>query len=375
MSIAPQSSGAGNPAARRFPPGDGGFTLLAVLIMLASATILGSVVTLALLGVYDRAARYAEVNSLADLHRAIRHRVMESTSIPGAVDLLGSAAPLAGLSRGQAEMSVRRTPRVVLVEPGLAIGPSGTGALPYIQGMTGSLQPLNPRLLLLSSTGDPLPTNLVSGASLTVGQFSNLWSTAQGQVPSDWNWSGNPGDLCIERVHLDDLFVRITLRYHNSSAEHRGKYTLGSQGLTTNSPAQLPGLTNFVPYVIRGTSLSLYGTNNVLQFRDVVQEDDLVYTCRNGIWYRGLGNGGTRVGPVIRHPTPQEFADCLMNFLSPEVPLWSQNTTSTKSNMETAIINFLTAGAYNNKSSAMGTSQKALIDAWVAFTGANPNKP
>jgi hypothetical protein len=339
------------------------------------ATTLGTAVTTVLLRHYDRLAWQEERSTMAQIHRAVREHVMDSTSIPGPGDLLTSAASRAGRSPTQVAVNARGNPRVVLVEPGLGLGPTGSQGLPFSQGMIGSRQPQNSRLVLLSSAGEALPTNLVSGATLTASQFSNLWVTAQGQVPAGWNWAGRAEDLCIERVQLADLFVRVTLRYHTPAPEHQGRYTLASQGFTTNAPALLPGLTNFSPYVVRGTFLSLFGTNNVLQFRDVVQEEDVVYTCRNGVWHRGLGTYGSRVGPVIRHPTPQEFADGLMSFMSPEVPLWAQNTTATKAQLQSAITNFLSVGAYNNQSAAMGNAQKALIDAWVAFTGANPNKP
>ncbi len=349
--------------------------LLVVLVSLAVVTTLGTAVTMVLLRHYDRLAWQEERSVMAQVHRAVREHVMDTTSIPAPGDLLSSVASRAGLSASQATANARGIQRVVLVEPGFGLGPTGTQGPPFRQGMSGSRLPQNPRLLLLSSAGESLPTNFVTGATLTASQFSNLWVTAQGQVPAGWTWAGRADDLCVERVHLADLFVRVTLRYHTTASEHQGRYTLDSQGFTTNAPALLPGLTNFSPYVVRGTFLSLYGTNNVLQVRDVLQEDDVIYTCRNGVWHRGLGTFGSRVGPVIRHPTPQEFADGLMSFMSPEVPRWSQNTTTTKAQLESAIINFLTVGAYSNQTSSMGTAQKAMIDAWVAFTGANPNKP
>ncbi|MCB1129210.1 MAG: hypothetical protein KDM81_22110, partial [Verrucomicrobiae bacterium] len=249
----------------------------------------------------------------------------------------------------------------------------------YGQTMTGSAAPRNPRLLVLSSAGSSLPTNLVSGVALTTNQFNNLWSTAQGEVPADWNWNGNPDDLCIQRVDFGDLFVALTLRYYADEPQHYGRYTLDSRESTTNLTALLPYVSGqnpvFSPFVIRGTYLSLYGTNGVLQFRDIIQDNATIYTCRDGVWYRGLGRSGSRVGPAIRHPTPEEFADALAAFLSPEVPLWPDNGGATKSDMEAAIMNFLTVGATDNQGNAMNDAQEALIDAWVEFTGANPNKP
>ncbi len=363
------------PAAGEYPREERGLALLVVILMLFVVTTLAAVAAFAWIRYYDRTTRYDEKSTLAQIHRTLRHQVMDVAWIPRPTDALRTVASLAGQPQAQVELNPRGNPRVVLADPGLGIGPLGFEGLPYRQSMKASTLPRNPRLVLLSSAGDELPTNIVTGATLTTNQFNNLWMTAQGQVPADWNWNGNPGDLCIERMHLGDLFVEVSLRYYADAPQHRGKYTLDSQEVTTNAPALLPGLTTFAPYVIRGTYLSLYGTNAVLQFRDIVQDNEIIYTCRNGIWYRGLGRLGSRLGPVIRHPTPEEFADGLIAFLSPEIPLWSQNNGSTKSDLAAAIVDFLSVGAYDNQSQAMGAAQQALIDAWVEFTGASPNKP
>ncbi|MCB1128554.1 MAG: hypothetical protein KDM81_18810 [Verrucomicrobiae bacterium] len=108
---------------------------------------------------------------------------------------------------------------------------------------------------------------------------------------------------------------------------------------------------------------------------DILQDSDAVYTCRNGIWYRGTGYFGSRVGPTVRHPTPEEFVDALMSFMNPQVPVWSENLESSKQELLAAIANFLSVGAYDNQSGAMSEAQQDMIDAWVDFTGANPNKP
>ena len=351
-------------------------TLLAVILMVFVVVTLAGAAALVWIRHYDRAARHDEKRTLAEIERALRHEVMDSGLIPEPTNVLRTVASLTGQSDAQVEFNPRGNPRVVLADPGLGIGPLGFEGLPYRQSVSGARLPRNPRLVLLSSTGSELPTNMVSGATLTTSQFANLWTTAQGQTPADWNWNGDPDDLCIRPLHLDDLFVQVTLRYYTNAPQHHGKYTLDSRGITTNAPTLLPlPELPFSPYVIRGTYLSLYGTNDVVQFRDMLQEDAITYTCRNGVWYRGSGRLGNRVGPVIRHPTPEEFADGLMAFLSPQIPNWSQNTRASKSDLETAIVNFLTLGAQDNQSAAMAAAQQALIDALVAFTGAQPNKP
>jgi hypothetical protein len=355
-----------------------GLALLLVLILLVTASILAGAATLVWTRHYDHEARSREKAELARIDRLSRRIIRDTTFIPHPTNLLEFVASAAGESVAGAAGNRRGNPRVVLADPQLGVGPLGLGTLPYSQGTNGTVAPRNPRLLLLSSAGSPLPTNMLSGAVLDANEFGNLWNIAQGQVPADWNWNGNPEDLCIQRMQLGDLFVQVTLRYHEDESQHEGMYTLDNQPAGAVLPAVLPnGASTFTTFVIRGTYLSLYGTNGLtqLQFRDIIQDNDAIYTCRDGVWYRGMGRLGSRVGPSIRHPTPEEFADGLAAFLNPEIPLWSQNDEATKADLETAIMDFLTVGAYDNQSREMGDAQEALIDAWVAFTGAQPNKP
>lgn len=356
--------------------GQRGFALVLVLVLMVTLTILAGAAVLVWTRYHDFAAREAEKTTLETINRVLRREVMDTAAIPRPADLLRTVATGSGDSVVQAEVNRRGNARVVLADPGLRLGPLGLDVLPYTQTVMASVRPRNPRLLLLASAGSPLPTDLVTGAVLEADQFDSIWNTAQGQVPADWDWNGNREDLCIQRVDFGDLFVQLTLRYYENQPEHRGMYVLDSQEAPVNLPALLPNeASSFAPFVIRGTCLSLYGTDGAVQLRDIIQDNDAVYTCRDGVWYRGTGRLGNRVGPSIRHPTPEEFADALMAFLKPEIPVWSHNHATSKADLEAAIINFLTAGAYDNQSSAMGQAQQALIDAWVNFTGAAPNKP
>lgn len=356
--------------------GERGVALLFVILLVVVVSILGGAAALAWIRYHDFAAREDEKAALARIDQLFRGQVMEAAAIPAPTNLLSVVAAVAGESLDRTVDNPRGNERVVLADPGLTLGPLGLSKLPYSQTMAASIAPRNPRLLLLSSAGSPLPADLVSGTTLGAGQFSNLWSAAQGRAPVDWDWNGNPADLCFQRISFGDLFVELTLRYYEDEPQHRGMYTLDNQHALTSLPALLPnGADSFAPFIVRGTYLSLYGANGVLQFRDIIRDNAIVYTCRNGIWYRGFGRIGSRVGAVIRHPTPEQFVDGLAAFLDPGIPLWPQNTTTSKDEMEAAILNFLALGVSDNQSSAMSVAQETLIDAWVEFNGATPNAP
>lgn len=353
---------------------DRGWLVLGLLLLLAVAATLALAVGAVWVRRYDRATRKAEEQVLAEMRTSLTRHVMDVGSIPAPAEVLPAVSARSGRSLAQLLGNVRGGGRVVIADPNLRLGPVGIGGLPYAQGQLGSALPQSPRLVILSSLGHPLPTNLVTGGVLTTAQFNSFWNCAQGQRPSGLAWDGDPDDLLVQRVHLEDLFAKVTLQYYSAAAVDQGKYVVSSESANAGSPAALIS-SPFSAYYLRGTYLALYGPNGALQFRDVLQESDLVYTCQNGIWRRGQGNRGSRVGPVVRHPTPEEFADALEFFLMDEVTLWPNNTTASKQDMLLAITNFLAVGAYNNQGASMATAQSTLINRWVSFTGAQPNKP
>jgi hypothetical protein len=355
------------------PRDDKGWVFIAVLVMVTAASIIGLALTLVWVRYHRMVARHAEKQELVQLANAYRAHVMQSTAIPHPTSFVQVVRSRVEKPHAAIQMNRQGNPRIIIEDPDVGVGPGGTNKLPFAQGQHGSRVTSSPRLLIISSLGRPLP-NLVTGAALTSEQFNNLWNAARGQIPAGWNWDGNPDDLLIERVQAGDLFVSVTLRYYQDTPPHRGLYLVSSDPVSTNLPSLLP-TTPLTNSFLRGTYLSLHGTNGALQFREILQESGLTYTCQDGMWRLGQGVRGNRIGPVVRHPTPEEFADALGAFLDMGVAVWPDNTSATKQDMVRAITNFLAMGAYDNQSAQMSAAQSALIDAWVAFTGAQINKP
>ncbi len=352
----------------------GGWLLVAVLIAVVVLCTLALALAPAWIRYFAMEARSKEGQEMRDLQKAFRDGIVDDSRIPAPTGFVAVVRGRAGKSDQGVQFNPVGRQRVILADPEVSLGPGGTNTLPFNQGQTGSAPPRNGRLLVISSMGKDLPANIVTGANLTAAQFSNLWNAPHGRKPADWNWDGDPLDLCIERLQLSDLFVTVTLRYYADSPEHRGRYLVSSDPGATNAPALLPSPA-FTNAFLRGTYLSLHGTNGSLQFRQILQDSSLTYTCQDGIWRQGQGTRGTRVGPVIRHPTPEEFADALEAFLDSQVALWPDNSGATKADMFSAITNFLATGAYANQGQHMSSAQNDLIDVWVSFTGAQPNKP
>jgi hypothetical protein len=354
----------------------GGWLLLGVLVLTAAAAAVALAVSLVWVRYHDLGAHEAEKQALSDIAAGLRGYAMDTGLIPAPATVLPVVAARSGVALSQMQANRRGNPRVIIADPDIGLGPSGTGSLPYTQGQTGSRFPRNPRLVMLSSLGRALPSTFIEGATLTTAQFSNIWSAAQGQKPAGWEWTGSPNDLCIGRVHFGDLFVSLVLKYYTTNTTDRGRYAVASDRFVTNTPATLAA-TSVTNSYLRGSYLFLYSPGSTVtpQFADILQEDNLTYTCQNGVWRRGEGVGANRVGAVIRHPTPEEFADAVLMFMDPETTLWPNNTESTKDQLLYAVLNFLGKGATNNLGEAMSDAQELMIDRWVQFTGAGPNSP
>ena len=351
----------------------GGWVMLALLVVVTALGIGALVLTVSGIRRHRMSERETEMLELSAIGRTMRDYILEEAQIPSPATFLSVLSGRLSVSEAGLRSNRQGNPRIILEDPDLGLGPKGTNKLPYLQDGLGSLEPRNARLLVVSSLGRSLPVGLTNGVQLTTAQFSNLWSVLDGQKPADWNWAGDAGDLCVTRLSLADLFITLVLRYREDTAPHRGRY-LVAPGLGTNGHSLL-ARTPFTNCFLRGSHLSLFGTNAVLQVREVLQDNGRIYTCQDGIWRLGEGSSGSRLGPVIRHPTPEEFVDALVAFLDPGVTLWPDNGGTSKAQMFSAITNFLAQGAYHNQGPGMDDAQSALIDAWVDFTGAQPNKP
>src|SRR5204862_4397289 len=138
------------------------------------------------------------------------------------------------------------------IDPNLSIAGAG---LPYTQTSAGSLNvPSSPRVMILSSTGSPLPAGISSGVA-TAADFTNTWDSADGTVPSApafAGWSGSGDDLKIQRITLPPLFVRLLLTTNVSNSAY---YSIDSTNWADRYNVPSPGRDG---YFIRNSVLFLY---------------------------------------------------------------------------------------------------------------------
>src|SRR5207244_2183517 len=113
------------------------------------------------------------------------------------------------------------------------------GSLPYAQAAGGlAVQPFSPRMMILSSISKPLTNIITSGVTPLSGPtaFSNIWNAAEGTVPAGWSWSGQPGDIKIQRIQLADVFLQLSL--YNLDLSHPAGYTI--EGVAASVPVGGP---------------------------------------------------------------------------------------------------------------------------------------
>lgn len=260
----------------RTPRPASAFTLIELIGTMAIMTVLAATIAAPAVRQLSRMFREREARALRKIGDAVVEHVHRAHAIPSHSNFVASIAPRLGWSAAQ----VLNSPfgqRVVLLDDGFRVGPGAGSRPPFVQTATASARPVNPRMMIVSSVGAPLPSGLVSGF-LPTGTFSNLWHATPGSVPAGWSWAGNPDDLVIQRVNLADQFVEVAL---NTTGVQPGRFSIdrGSTNSLSNTPTSL--------FVVRGTRLGLHGTDGSLQSLEVVNEP-MTLAFATGIWRSDL---------------------------------------------------------------------------------------
>lgn len=245
------------------------FSLIEVLGVLSVITILSLALVPALIAGYDRTARERESRALEEMAEGLRSHILRNRNIPDHTTIAAALATELGRQIGTVMTNERGLPRLYVIDPAI----TNTLPMPFVQTPFGIATNVNPNLgvLFLSSISAPLPVNLTNGFAPGSAAFSNLWNTADGQVPAGWSWAGRGEDLRIQRVNLGTLFVPVILNYdtYTVALTNQGRFTIGNS--TTNI---LPTSPTYVAHYLEGSVLGLHhhaGTTNTLQATEVIK--------------------------------------------------------------------------------------------------------
>jgi len=251
--------------------------LIGVLAIMAVVAVLAVPATLRHL---DQLAADAEMARLKALGEAMQGSILRTASVPTASNWVAVVATQSGLSLSEVSLNGRRKPRVLLLDPSGWLSTN----LPYTQTHAGTPNfPANARMILLSSTGVPLPVGVTNGLTPAANDFEAVWQWPNGtdQPPTNALWNGWTGasDLMVQRLNLSPLFVKLALTTYTSGTN--GQYVVGS---STNIN-QAPFFNGFAAWFLKGTVLKLYTGRPASAFDGTqVLEADASYVFESGRW-------------------------------------------------------------------------------------------
>lgn len=336
----PETSGA--------PPA---FTLIELLLVLAVLVVLAAAALPMLTTEIDDQARTQEEQYLKGMAAAVESYALRSRSLPDHTGFAAAIAPEMGTTPSRLLLNGRNLPRRILIDERLRIGTNGASVLPYTQTVHGSLKPVSPRLLIVSSLGKELPSSLTNGV-LATNLFDAIWNTAPNQVPAGWSWSGTGADLKIQRIQLSDLFVELAL---NAQGVPFGSYSVG--GVSTNvmsgSPRSL--------WVFKGTRLALNAPDGSTQVV-IVQKNSLAFVCDSGLWRSG---GGAQAGWTSDSIVGSDMGQAASTFLAAPT---NPGAGATQAQFLISLNNYMSAySAYANSGFSNQTLSNAMVTTRTAM--------
>ena len=337
-------------------------TLVEVIGVLAIIAVLASVVLPALIRQTDNVVAAQESAALQSFGNAFQSSVTRNRRIPAVAgnDWATNIANELGLNLADVTNNIRRQPRILLLDT----NGFGTLALPYAQTDTGTLVPagssFNPRLMLVSSLGLPLPSGATT-APLVTSDFNNLWNWdgTKANFPSTgvWNgWTGNPNDITVQRINLSPLFVNLWLTY-NTAPSHNTllcSYAIDYTGPSGQDPLSVTNSTNYTHgYFLQNSVLALFYTNalnNLVTDSFMVLNRDSAFVFDQNKWLNSLGNPtnvfiGSSGGGGGAGIANFDFTDMVNGFLNAPAPTATTanlNPGSQQTNVVQAFISYMT---------------------------------
>jgi hypothetical protein len=250
-------------------------TLVECIGVLAILAVIAGLMLPVMLRHLDGLASEVETATLKKLGDALQDSIRRNHYIPTYTNWASVVAAEAGMDIGTVTNNARSRLRVCWID---SSGWLSTN-LPYTQTYTGTTNlPANARIMLVSSVGRNLP---ISSAMPNATDFSDLWNTPEGTIPSSgpWvGWTSSPKDVKIQRVNLSPLFFNMVLSTYTGSTN--GQYAVDGGALYP-----VPRGAGMASYFLQGTLLTLYSgspSNTLASTQLISQDTSLVY--ESGVW-------------------------------------------------------------------------------------------
>ena len=255
-----------------------GFTMIEILGVLAIIAILVAAMVPAIMGSLKRTERQNEETKLSAIAEGLGDFILRERSVPDASTWAQIVADELDMPVNTVALNEGGWDRVFMPDPNLLIGITNTSLLPYNQTIQGTILPVSPRAVIVSSLTRALP-------SLSTNEFSAIWDANPGDIPATWpsDWAKFADDVKIERIDLRDLFHRLVL--NNIDTQIDAQFSIDDL-----SPVILPS-TNFVErWYLKNSNVGLRFTDGTLQIQEVLLSDRS-YVFQNGSWSRKFSQG------------------------------------------------------------------------------------
>ena len=268
----------------------GGFSLLELIGVMAVTAILASVILPSVVRTIEMETAEKEGVFLENAAAALKNYLRREKAFPDETGWAAVVAVELGMPVSEVSESSRQSQRVYVIDPSLRLG-TAAGVLPFEQTSDGSIAPVSPRIMILSSTDAARVIPLTSGV-ISQSEFDTLWALPVDGVPGDWEaeWQLSGDRLKIVRVNLDSLFLNV--RLNNYESANPGQYSIDG-GIQ-----QTVLTTGLDSYFVEGTLLGLYDDAGELESQEILQRP-LTFTFERGAWrgqvYLGLALSGDDV--------------------------------------------------------------------------------
>lgn len=269
--------------------------MIELLGALAVIVLLGAYATQHLITGMRDEARRAEQVSLLNMSEALKTAVARNRAVPTVNGLPEAIALELELPPGRVAANSQGYNRRILLDPALRLGTNASLTVPYTQTAAGSVEPINPRAVIV--------TCLTENTDQELG-FDDFWDLPEGEAPEDWEV--DPEDLFIQRLDLRGIFHRVVLS--NMDRDQEGLYEMDDSALQ-----RLPSLGRREAWFLDGTAITFYYASGDLQAREFIHED-VSYVHEFGRWGRHVlygqrppqGPFGALVDAFLNAPPPTD---------------------------------------------------------------------
>jgi type II secretory pathway pseudopilin PulG len=262
-----------------------GFSLMELIGVMAVTAILASVILPSVIRQVQIQAGKNETAFLQSIGSALTDHLLRNKAFPDESTWAQAVASELGVPAAKVLESPQQSQRIYIIDPALRLG-TASGTLPFTQNGNGSIDPVSPRIMVLSSLDGTKVIPLSEGVA-AAADFDELWTLPTGSVPSGWDtlWQQSGEDLKVVRINLASLFHKVILNNYDSA--NPGGYSVDG-GASQSVPAG-----SIATFFVETTVLGLHDNAGSLETRQILRKP-VAFTYERGTW-RGQVHQGLQL--------------------------------------------------------------------------------